>query len=384
MVLLTGGYESPYYAGFGLIILAATIVMPWAPKKNAALTIWLCFIYIVSVLVQASFQIERSEIFLNNMIFLFSTAAIGTSGAFLSDRLRREWFAQYTAAEEARDSIEQSVRILSLELGEESGDVVSLSREIADRKTQLQSSIRYAELAKDEAVNALKIRDEFISIASHELKTPITTISLQNQFFKKLLAKGAFPPEKTEQYNKALDRSESQVKRITRLIDDMLDLSRIQANHLKFEMADERLDTLIRELLERFNSRFLSSGIQVNFEIQENLKARFDILRMEQVFTNLFENALKYAPKSPLSVKAFRDGPHIRFEVKDQGPGVAEDQLEKIFDRFERASASINVGGLGLGLYIVKKIMQGHRGRIWVEGALGRGTTFIGLIPSAE
>ena len=147
---------------------------------------------------------------------------------------------------------------------------------------------------------------------------------------------------------------------------------------------EDSLGAILQEMIERFKLRFASAGVVVTSEIEENLRARFDLIRMEQVFANLFENVLKYAPQTPLTVRAYRDGVNLRFEVKDNGPGVHENQTEKIFDRFERGSASINAGGLGLGLYIVQKIMQGHRGRIWVESTMGKGTTFIGLLPGVE
>lgn len=230
--------------------------------------------------------------------------------------------------------------------------------------------------------NAVRARDEFISICSHELKTPLTTIKLQFQLADRMLKSGdknLFTPENQE---KRISITNRQIDRMTYLIDEMLDISRINTGKLQFEMKEVDLGELLKETLGRFSEHFATQGITVSSSIPSApIITLGDRYRLEQVISNLLTNALKYGANKPISLTLLSKGAHGRIEVSDQGAGIAESDLERIFQRFERVSSDSNISGLGLGLYICKKIVDSHRGRIWAESKLNQGSTFIVELP---
>jgi len=235
-----------------------------------------------------------------------------------------------------------------------------------------------------EAQYAVQIRDDFLSIASHELRTPITPLKLQIQSILRLVQNGKLSTLSPDQIIKMVSIADIQINRLTRLTDDLLDVTRITGG--KIELKKERVDIskVIREMIGRYRSEFYAN-CEVNMNLQPNLFAEVDLSRLEQVLTNLLSNAMKYGEGKPVEVITLRVDPHhIELSVTDHGQGIAPADQERIFGRFERAASSSNFGGLGLGLYIVKQIVLQHSGTVRVESELGQGASFVIGLPSEE
>ena len=228
------------------------------------------------------------------------------------------------------------------------------------------------ELETRRALNeALKVRDEFLSIASHELKTPLTALKLEGQMQEHLAVK-----RNDEGSRKVFGKVVKLVGRLDRLVEDMLDISRIQTGKLTLRKEDVNLPGIIRELIERTPMEG-----QLTYSGPDELRANVDVLRFEQVLTNLYQNARKYAPGSPVETLLEDLGERIEIRVVDHGPGIAPEAQKKIFDRFERAVEASEVSGLGLGLYISQEIISAHGGSIALESTPGRGAIFIIRLP---
>ena len=226
-------------------------------------------------------------------------------------------------------------------------------------------------------VEATKIRDEFISIASHELKTPLTSLKLHTQMSKRFCEmKG---PLSMEKLATQFDYTISQIDRLNKLVDDMLDITRISTGRLQLVKSEFDFSILLHELIERFRPLFSAAGITVSSSIATQLVGEWDSYRIEQVLNNLFSNAIRYAPGAPLNVSLTTNQKKLRLVVTDKGRGIEAKNLEKIFDRFERESTS--PGGLGLGLYITRQIVEQHKGTIKAESQVGQGTSFIVELP---
>lgn len=227
---------------------------------------------------------------------------------------------------------------------------------------------------------ATNMRDEFISVASHELKTPLTSLKLQTQLNRRQLEKSGGVPN-SEYVTRLVEVTSRQVERLGRLVEDMLDVSRINTGRLKLEKETVNLSELVRELAERMTTQLSSAGITVQLEVEDHIVGVWDRYRLEQVLSNLLTNAIRYAPGKPVKITAQLDGSEAVVTVADQGPGIAPENRERIFSRFERAANSKNIDGLGLGLYICRQILESHGGSIRVESAEGGGALFVIRIP---
>ncbi|WP_425430124.1 sensor histidine kinase [Cystobacter ferrugineus] len=228
-----------------------------------------------------------------------------------------------------------------------------------------------------EAHEAIRIRDDFLSIASHELKTPLTPLKLHLQLLEQRRASGK--PLQPHLPRKAL----AQVDRLSGVISDMLDSSRIQAGLLELECEPLSLQELVRGALEDFRPHCLEHPLEYE-ECARRLVVRGDRCRLEQVVANLLENARKYSPlKGPIRVTLAQRGAEALVSVSDRGIGIPVDQQTHLFERFFRArNAPISgFGGLGLGLYICRHLVERHGGRIWVESEPGLGSTFRFTLP---
>ncbi|HEX8704469.1 MAG TPA: PAS domain-containing sensor histidine kinase, partial [Myxococcaceae bacterium] len=252
--------------------------------------------------------------------------------------------------------------------------------------TQMEELARRAALSVEnarlyrEAQDAIRLRDEFLSIASHELKTPLTPLSLKLQMLGRELRK---------QPDSALRRSVEdyvatgvrQVKKLSELVSDLLDVTRISGGKLRLEFEDVDLATLVREVVTRHEPEAARLGSTLELDIQGSVVGRWDRLRLEQVITNLVDNAIKYGAGKPVQVRVQVGNNRVVLQVKDEGIGIAPEYLPRIFGRFERAVSERHYGGLGLGLYITRTIVEAMGGHIGVESRPAEGSLFTVELP---
>lgn len=225
----------------------------------------------------------------------------------------------------------------------------------------------------------LKIRDEFLSLASHELKTPITSLILNTDLrHLMILQREEITPQ---QEFESLEVQRRQLQRINQIIDDMLDLSRIRIG--KFEMKKSPIDfvRVVEDSLAKMSSLLIQSVGEVNYDGIDSALVYGDSFRIEQVVTNLLSNASKYGEQRPITVSVKKTKTLVKLSVEDQGKGIALKDQERIFHRFERAVDGDTISGLGLGLSIVKEIVDAHQGLISVQSALGVGSRFTVELP---
>jgi signal transduction histidine kinase len=236
-----------------------------------------------------------------------------------------------------------------------------------------------------EAKEAVQVRDEFLSIASHELKTPLTPLRLKLHSLRRS-ARGPEGAIDAGMLRAHLDVAERQVARLSRLIDSLLDVSRIGAGKLELDWEDVDLAEVVREVVGRFEPQASKAGCLVTVSSPGPLIGRWDRLRLEQVVTNLLTNALKYGAGKPVELSVSAEAGHAVLLVQDQGIGIEPGNLARIFERFERAVSERHYGGLGLGLYITRTIVQALGGTVEARSTPGEGSTFIVTLPglSAE
>lgn len=244
---------------------------------------------------------------------------------------------------------------------------------LKDRWEEMRSS-------RDEARRLLSLRDEFISVASHELKTPLTPIVIQHMILgRKIRKDGSVSAGDLEKF---LESSDRQLKRMSTLIDELLDVSRISLGRLSIQVSGEvDLVKIVKDVISRFAPVLQEAGCQINLNSPESKMGDWDPGRIEQVVTNLLTNAMKYGAGKPIEIRIdAREGRSV-LTVRDHGIGIAESDLERIFDRFERAVSMKDFSGLGLGLYVSRSLIEAHRGSIRVESEPGKGSTFIVELP---
>jgi signal transduction histidine kinase len=228
---------------------------------------------------------------------------------------------------------------------------------------------------------AIRSRDEFLSVASHELKTPLTSLKLQAQLRKRILSQGNVLFFSPEHLSKMLAGDERQLEAINRLIDDMLDVARIQAGKLSMHPELVDLNEICKEVVERLSNEASSKGYSITLHESPPVLGNWDRFRIEQVVSNLVSNALKYGKQKPIEISLRHSDGVARLCVHDQGEGIAAENQRRIFQRFERAVNGTAVSGLGLGLYIVKQIVEAHHGQIHVESEVGKGSNFVVELP---
>lgn len=237
------------------------------------------------------------------------------------------------------------------------------------------------QMARLEAQKAVNARDEFLSIASHELKTPLTTLALQTQLLNRLIEQGRLTTLSKEKQQDMLRISRQHLERLSLLIDSLLDVSRIGVGKIALKKVDINLYDLLNEILKHFQMEFKEKGCVVSLTGDTHIVGHWDKLRLEQVIVNLISNAIKFGAGKPISVKTFVENGKAKFTVSDMGIGISKENQTRIFERFERAVSVNSFGGLGLGLYIVKELVETHGGHISVESELGEGATFIVELP---
>ena len=259
---------------------------------------------------------------------------------------------------------------------------VRIFLELFTQKVQLEQKLDKIRETEAYLQKALKTRDEFLSICSHELKTPLTSLKMQIQITNRLKEKkGAEVAFSTENMDKFLTQADRSVERIIHLVNDMLDISRVATGRLSLNIEKVDLGKLTTDVVDRLHSFLDLANCPVKLEIVKDIVGLWDKFRIEQVLTNLLTNAAKYAPDSQVEIAIMKENGQAVLKVKDHGPGITETDQRRIFERFERAVSSNSVSGLGLGLYISKEIIELHHGSIEVESHAGQGTTFTVRLP---
>lgn len=230
---------------------------------------------------------------------------------------------------------------------------------------------------------AVRARDEFMSIASHELKTPLTALKLQLELARRNTKPELNIAPAPEKIAKMLDASSQQVNRLTVLVDDLLDVSRIEAGRLNFNFEKIDLLTVVLDVTERFRDQIQNAGSSIKMDYQSRpYFVKADRFRIEQVFLNVLSNAIKYGAGGKIEVSVSENEGQVVVSFRDYGMGVPEGKTEKIFERFERAVESSHISGLGLGLYIAHEIITAHDGTIVAQSKLGEGSTFTIKLPA--
>jgi signal transduction histidine kinase len=223
--------------------------------------------------------------------------------------------------------------------------------------------------------SALRARDVFLGMASHELKTPLAALQLQVQG----MLHGRRPGVSVEDPGR-LERTLSHCRRLTALVDRMLDVSRIESGQLRVETALVDLCVVVRESLSRFQDQLDRAGMSVTARAEGEIVGRWDRQRLEQVMTNLLSNAIRYAPGGPLEVGVRTEGPDAVLRVRDHGPGIAPRDRTRVFERFVQLGAA-PAEGVGLGLWIVQQIVAAHAGAIEVRDVEGPGAELVVRLP---
>ncbi|WP_223502550.1 hybrid sensor histidine kinase/response regulator [Pseudomonas sp. BF-R-24] len=232
-----------------------------------------------------------------------------------------------------------------------------------------------------ELEQAVRMRDDFMSIVAHEVRTPLNGLILETQLRKMHLARDNSAAFTLDKMHAMVDRDERQIKSLIRLIEDMLDVSRIRTGKLSIRPKRFDLSTLVGELLHNFSQQIDAAEASVSLDATQPVIGNWDEFRIEQVISNLLTNALRYGAKSPISVKVYSDGGQALVDVQDRGIGISEENQKRIFQQFERVSARHAVAGLGLGLFISEQIVAAHGGTITVQSRIGEGALFRVCLP---
>lgn len=230
------------------------------------------------------------------------------------------------------------------------------------------------------AREAIRLRDEFLSVASHELKTPLTPLSLKLQALSRAVK--AHPDSPLAPIIEAhVDTGNRQVRRLTELMNDLLDVSRISAGTFRLHREEVDVAEVVREVAAGFAPRFAMEHCDFQVEAPESVRGCFDRVRLAQVLDHLLDNALKYGPGTPVSVRLGVEGSTARLTVRDGGIGISPEQRPRLFERYGRAVSERHYGGLGLGLYLTRTIVEAEGGRVSLESQLGEGATFVVELP---
>jgi signal transduction histidine kinase len=265
------------------------------------------------------------------------------------DQQRREMQRQMEALEAARR--EQEV----------------LLRELNETQAELQRSLR--------------MRDEFMSLVAHELRTPLNTLFLETQMRSLQLKRGNLPAFNPEQMNNMIKRDERQIKAMIRLIDDMLDVSRMKSGTLSIRPGKVELMALLERVVNDLSLQAAAAGANVMLAPHPPVEGHWDEFRVEQVVVNLLTNAMRYGGGGAVEVSVHDEDGNVRIAVRDHGKGIAPDYIDRIFEPYERGARSGEPKGLGLGLYISRQLAKSHGGELTVESTPGEGATFSLTLP---
>jgi len=248
-------------------------------------------------------------------------------------------------------------------------------------RREQEALLKELQSTQNELEHAVRMRDDFMSIVSHEVRTPLNGLILETQLRKLHLAKGNVAAFTLDKLSAMVDRDERQIKSLIRLIEDMLDVSRIRTGKLSIRPSRFDLVQLVSNLLDSFSAQISNAESTLSFTAEGPVMGTWDEFRIEQVVVNLLTNALRYGSHNPIEVRVYCEKGQARVDVLDHGIGVSEENQKRIFQQFERVSASHVIAGLGLGLFISEQIVAAHGGSISIDSEEGKGSLFRVSLP---
>jgi signal transduction histidine kinase len=257
----------------------------------------------------------------------------------------------------------------------ENASVAMAKNELARVNAELEERVLERTRELERAVQA---RDEFLSVASHELKTPITSIQLYVQGIARSQEAGSLAPEQT---SARLKRVSDQCRRLEKLVHNLLDVSRADAKQPVLERESFDLAELVSDAVERFSDELARARCRVSLDAPEPVTGSWDRMRVDQVVANLLQNVVRYAPGSTVAISVGEDGSEARLVVRDDGPGIDNADHARIFERFAQAPSARFAGGFGLGLWIVKQVAEAHGGSVTLRSHPGAGAEFVVVLP---
>lgn len=233
----------------------------------------------------------------------------------------------------------------------------------------------------ESAQKEIQARDQFLAIASHELKTPVTSMLLQVQTAIHNIRNVSLANFSVSSLLKMLEGTEQQSKRLSRMVNDLLNLSLITTGKLDLEPEPTDLTAIVNEISDRFAERIKKDNITITVAADKQIIGNWDRVRIEQAVVNLVSNAIKYGNNKPIHIALSNSHNRAKLAVSDQGIGISPDHQKRVFERFERAVSSREYKGLGVGLYITHQIVKAHHGKISINSKPNQGTTFIIELP---
>jgi PAS domain S-box-containing protein len=256
--------------------------------------------------------------------------------------------------------------------------VAAAIRDVSDRRraAKIERDLLREQAARVAAEEAVRIRDDFVAIAGHELKTPLAALLLQIQVLRRTMLKGE--PLNLEE---RVDKIARSGVRLERLVEQLLDVSRITSGRLRLEPAPFDLSELASQVADRFVDVSAHANCTVTVHAEGPIEGVWDRMRLDTVLTNLLSNAIKFGPGKPIEIFVAKDHGQAVIQVRDHGIGIDPEDREKVFQRFERAIAARDYGGFGLGLWICRNIVEASGGTIDVESKRDYGSTFTVLLP---
>jgi PAS domain S-box-containing protein len=277
----------------------------------------------------------------------------------------------------ARERVLGTISLVRAEVGRRYGpEDVRLAEDLARRAAvSVDNALLYRESQK-----AIGLRDDFLQVAAHELRTPVTALKLNTQ---SLLASARREEAWSERILARLVGLERGVSRLGVLVNELLDVSRITSGQLVLHPEEVDLVALVRDVVEHFRPEAERAGCELRVRVEAPVVGRWDRLRVEQVLGSLLSNACKYGAGRPVEVTLSASASRVELRVRDEGIGIAPDVQSRIFERFERAVSDRNYGGLGMGLWMTRELVTAMGGSIRVESAPGQGATFLVELPRA-
>lgn len=384
-----------YYGGFGIVVA----MVPWLGRvvqriDPSSLRTRLAFAFAVSVGLPPIVVVSLARHFAGDgspatdsgwdfsfLLLIGFVALSALGGVYIAGRIARPLGALSLAAKRlTHGDSNANLPVSSLtEVGQLAETFREMRSELVTKTAERERLLAAEAEARNRAEETAKMRDEFMSIAAHELKTPVTSLMGFSQLLRREARKNSGQLD-VERVLASAERIEEQSRRLTRLTNQLLDLSRLETGKLGLEREERNLGALIEDLVSTIRQSHPHRTITVQ---AEEITICADALRLEQVLTNLIDNALKFSKEdAPVEVTAGMDGEEwARIEVRDHGIGIPDEKKEHVFERFYQAHAEQYYGGMGIGLFVSRQIIDMHGGEISIEQPEGEGTRFVVRLP---